>query len=217
MYSTSVGFGVRRVLAQRTKLAHADRYVAEPTLLEFSSQRRLALVGTSCLPVSASFACLCAVVAVAVPFAGATGQMAQPEPVICPIPRSAEPLEFLRPHQIPTRPAHDDPTHKVVTPGGMILDTPKMVAAVDVLRVEARDASVMCFALTTAARDRHRCEIAGVAQLSSNSTYVFREQELELRFRFQSDGAVKVEPVGEGYKRRCEPQGHIAAAVYTRP
>lgn len=173
-------------------------------------------MNTSCLPASASLAPLCAVVAVLVPAAGAAKQMAQPEPAVCPIPRSAEPLEFVRPHQIPTQAAHDDRTHKIVTPGGMILDTPKMVAAVDVLRVEARDPSAMCFALTTVARDHHRCEIAGVAQPSSNSTYVFREQELELRFTFQSDGAVKVEPVGEGYGSRCEPQGQIAAGVYTR-
>jgi hypothetical protein len=104
----------------------------------------------------------------------------------------------------------------MITPGGIILETPKMVAAADVLRVEARDASAMCFALITYARDRQRCEIAGVAQHSTNSTYVFREHDVEVRFTFQSAGAVKIEPLGEGYKSRCAPLGMIESAVYER-
>lgn len=165
---------------------------------------------------SASYVCLGAVAVVLAPVAG-SAQQAGFERAICPIPHLAQPIEFIRPHQIPTRPAHDDPTHKVVTPGGMILETPKMVAATDVLRVEARDQSVMCFELITVARDRHRCEIAGMAQIYSNGAYLFREQDVEVRFTFQSDAAaVKIEPVGEGYKSRCAPLGQIVAGVYTR-
>jgi hypothetical protein len=165
--------------------------------------------------ISAFYARLCAIAVVLAPFAG-SAQQAGFERAICPIPHSAEPIVFVRRHQIPTRPAHDDPAHKVITPGGMILQTPKMVAAADVLRVEARDQSVMCFELITVARDHHRCEIAGVAQFYSDGAYLFRERNVEVRFTFQSDGGVKIEPVGEGDRARCAPLGQIVAGVYTR-
>jgi DNA-binding transcriptional MerR regulator len=185
---------------------------------QFPGFLRLPRAARSFLATRASRACSWTAAITLAQFAGGVGQTASPqEPAACPLPRYAEPMEFMRAHQIPTRPAPDDPTHKMVTPGGMVLETPKMVAAVDVLRVEARDASTMCFSLTTVGRDHQRCEIAGVAHISSDSaTYVFREHDVQVRFRFQDEGEVRVEPEGEGYRSQCEPRGGIEPGVYRR-
>lgn len=134
----------------------------------------------------------------------------------CPLPALAEPVRFSRPHQIATVAPRDDVSHKVVTPGGMVLDTPKWVAATDVLTLFARDQEVMCFDLLTFARERNRCQFAGVARSTSDGAYAFRENSAVVRFTFTSETEVSIEAVGEGYRSRCEPSGKIERAIYTR-
>jgi hypothetical protein len=50
-----------------------------------------------------------------------------------------------------------------LTPGGMVLELPKMLAASDVLTIVNRDDSGLSFELTTFGRDRHQCTIEGLA------------------------------------------------------
>jgi hypothetical protein len=97
----------------------------------------------------------------------------------------------------------------------MVLSTPNMVAATDVLTIAARDTSVMCFHLRTFARERQTCEIEGVARKESESAYLFREDQISVRFTFIAEDRVTVEPVGIGYRDRCEPYGKIERAIYT--
>lgn len=132
----------------------------------------------------------------------------------CPISALTMPARYTRPHQIPTVAPPDDVSHKVVTPGGMVLSTPKMVAAADVLTIVARDPDVVCFSLLTFARDRHRCELTGVALQASDGSYVFREDEVALRLTFVGEDKANVEPIGTGYRDRCEPSGKIERAIY---
>lgn len=153
-------------------------------------------------------------VALCLVFASASAQNAAPNSS-CPIVASASPASYSRPHQVPTTAARDDTTHHVVTPGGMVLDTPKMVAATDVLTVVARDPNVLCFHLLTFSRERHRCELTGVARKGSEGAYLFREDTAAVRFTFIGDEQVNVEPVGDDYRKRCEPSGKIEPATYT--
>lgn len=132
----------------------------------------------------------------------------------CPITATASPVRYSRLHQIPTVASRDDVSHKIVTPGGMVLDTPKMVAATDVLTIVARDPDAMCFRLLTFARDRHRCEVTGVARRHSEGAYLFRNDNIVVRFTFIDEHQVNVEPVGTGYRSRCEPSGEIERAIY---
>lgn len=132
----------------------------------------------------------------------------------CPITATA-PALYTRLHQIPTTPDPGDPQHKIITPGGMVLETPKMVAAEDMLQVAARDAGTMCFTLITFARDWHRCELSGVAVSASEHEYVFREESAILHFRLTNDGAIDVAPEGDGYRSHCEPRGRIDPAQFT--
>ncbi len=132
----------------------------------------------------------------------------------CPKSESSSPTRYTRLHQIPTVAPRDDVTHKVVTPGGMILDTPKMVAATDVLTVLARDSNVLCFSLLTFGRDRHTCELAGVAFRESEGAYLYRQDDAAVRFTFSGDDQVNVDPIGTSYRRRCEPSGKIEPATY---
>lgn len=132
----------------------------------------------------------------------------------CPIAAMTAPARYTRLHQIPTVAPPDDISHKVVTPGGMVLDTPKMVAATDVLTIVARDPDVVCFSLLTFARDRHKCELTGVARKASASTYVFHADEAALRLTFVGKDRVDVEPIGTGYRARCERSGEIERASY---
>jgi hypothetical protein len=134
----------------------------------------------------------------------------------CPIPALQEQVRYERWHQIPTKPAHDDITHKVVTPGGMVLDTPKMVAVRDVLSIAARDHTAVCFNLLTYARDRHMCKVSGVGRSESGDKYLFREDEMIVRFTFLDSDQVRVEPVGTGVRKQCEGSGKIERAVYRR-
>ena len=97
----------------------------------------------------------------------------------------------------------------------MVLQTPKMVAATDVLTVVARDPDAMCFRLLTFARERHRCELTGVARRHSESEYLFRNASVVVRFTFIDEQQVNVEPVGTGYRSQCEPSGKIERATYT--
>lgn len=132
----------------------------------------------------------------------------------CPISQSRSPRQYTRLHQIPTTPRPDDVSHKVVTPGGMVLETPKMVGATDVLTVRARDSNVLCFSLLTVGRDRHTCKLAGIALVESDGAYLFREDDVAVRFAFSGADQVIVEPLGMGYRRRCEPSGKIERATY---
>lgn len=132
----------------------------------------------------------------------------------CPIPATA-PALYTRLHQIPTTPDPGDPQHTVITPGGMVLETPKMVAAEDMLQVAARDADTLCFTLITFARDWHTCQLSGVAVSASEHEYVFREASAVLHFRLSNDGAIDVTPEGEGYRSHCEPRGRIDPAQFT--
>lgn len=133
----------------------------------------------------------------------------------CPISATAVPVRYTRLHQIPTAAPRDDVSHKVVTPGGMILDTPKMVAATDVLTITGRDSNVLCFDLLTFARDRHTCKVTGVARKESGHTYLFRDDSVVVRFTFVEGDQIRVEPVGVGDRSRCEESGEIARATYT--
>lgn len=133
----------------------------------------------------------------------------------CPISATPSPARFSRLHQVPTTAARDDVTHTIVTPGGMVLKTPKMVAATDVLTITARDPDAMCFRLLTFARDRHTCKLTGVAPRHSEGVYLFRSDNVVVRFTFIDEHHVNVEPVGTGYRSRCEPSGEIEPATYT--
>lgn len=97
----------------------------------------------------------------------------------------------------------------------MILDTPKMVAATDVLTIVARDPETLCFELLTFARERHKCELSGVARKESDSAYLYRDGDASVRFTFLDQDRVSVEPVGAGYRTRCEQSGKIERAIYT--
>lgn len=132
----------------------------------------------------------------------------------CPITATA-PALYTRAHQIPTTPEPDDPQHRIITPGGMILETPKMVAAEDRLQVAARNAEAMCFTLITFARDWHRCELSGVATSTSGREYVFREDDAIVHFRLSNDDAIDVTPEGDGYRSHCERRGRIDPARFT--
>jgi hypothetical protein len=132
----------------------------------------------------------------------------------CPLEILAAPIRFTRLHQIPTVAPRDDISHKMVTPGGMVLDTPKMVAATDVLTLVAREPNALCFSLRTFARDRHTCELRGLARKESGSTYLFSDNTAIVRLTFIAEDQVRVEPVGTGYRTRCEPSGKIEPAIY---
>ncbi len=128
---------------------------------------------------------------------------------------SAAAEEFHRLHQIPTK--NRDPYGvPMVTPGGMILELPKMVAATDVLTIVNRDDSGLSFELTTFGRDRHQCTIKGLARPKSESVYVFSENGVILRLEMQGVDRIRIEPVGEGYRSHCDALGTIEAATYTR-
>jgi hypothetical protein len=133
----------------------------------------------------------------------------------CPLTMLESPVQYSRPHQIPTAAAPDDITHKMVTPGGMILDAPKMVAATDVLTLLAQEPKAVCFKLRTFARDRHTCELGGLARKEEGTTYLFSDDTAVLRLTLIAEDQVRVEPVGTGYRNRCEPSGKIEAAIYT--
>jgi hypothetical protein len=146
--------------------------------------------------------------------AGASAQDIAPG-AACPLAVLASPVQYSRLHQIPTTAAPDDITHKMVTPGGMILDAPKMVAATDVLTLLAKEPNAVCFKLRTFARDRHTCELGGLARKESGTTYLFSDDTAVVRLTFITEDQVGVEPFGTGYRSRCEPSGKIEAAIYT--
>jgi hypothetical protein len=114
----------------------------------------------------------------------------------CPLAGLASPVRYGRLHQIPTAAAPDDITHKMVTPGGMILDTPKMVAATDVLTLLAQEPNAVCFTLRTFARDRHTCEVGGLARKEEGTTYLFSDDTAVVRLTFIAEDQVRVEPSG---------------------
>lgn len=132
----------------------------------------------------------------------------------CPISDAPAPSRYTRLHQIPTVAPRDDISHKIVTPGGMVLDTPKLVQATDLLTITARNPDVLCFRLLTFARDRHKCEVMGVARREADGGYVFRDRDVDLRIDFKDNDEVTVEPRGTGYDRWCEPSGKIDRATY---
>ncbi len=140
---------------------------------------------------------------------------ADPPDTSCPIPSAASPASYSRLHQIPTVARDNDVSHTVVTPGGMVLHTPEMVAATDVLTVLAHDPTAMCFHLLTLGKDRNKCEIEGVARPESPSSYLFDDGGTSVRFTFTSEDRVEVTPIGTGYRNRCERSGSIQRAVYT--
>jgi hypothetical protein len=123
--------------------------------------------------------------------------------------------EYHRLHQIPTR--NRDPYGvPMVTPGGMILELPKMVAATDVLTIVNRDDSGLTFELTTVGRDRDQCTIEGLAPPESEGVYVFSENEVILRLTVLGVDRIRIEPVGKGYRSQCDALGTIDSATYTR-
>jgi len=146
--------------------------------------------------------------------ASARAQDLAPE-ASCPLALKTPAVRYSRLHQIPTTARPDDISHKVVTPGGMVLDTPKMVAATDVLTLLAHEPSALCFSLQTFARDRHTCQLRGLARKESGTTYLFSDNTAVVRLTFITEDQVGVEPVGTGYRSRCEPSGKIEAAIYT--
>jgi hypothetical protein len=133
----------------------------------------------------------------------------------CPVAIMAAPIRFGRLHQIPTTAPRDDISHKMVTPGGLVFDTPKMVAATDVLSIVARTPNALCFSLRTFARDRHTCELSGVADKQSGMEYLFSDDTAVVRLTFIAEDQVRVEPVGAGYRTRCQASGKIEPAIYT--
>lgn len=158
---------------------------------------------------------LFAVVALCLRIASANAQEPTAGSANCPISPLAAPVRYHRLHQIPTEPEEDDVTHHVVTPGGMVLATPEMVAATDILTIVARDQDAVCFGLLTFARDHHMCALTGVARSESGDTFLFREGDAAVRFTFLDGDQVRVEPVGKGYRNRCEPLGKIEPTIYT--
>jgi hypothetical protein len=131
----------------------------------------------------------------------------------CPLALLADPIRYERLHQIPTKAAPDDPTHKIVTPGGMILETPRMVAATDTLTIIARDSSALCFELITFSRNRSRCHMSGVARAEELGT--FQEHELSLRMVLLTPEQIRVEPLADAYRKHCEKSGRVDSAIYT--
>ena len=135
--------------------------------------------------------------------------------VQCPLAPVTMPERYERPHQIPTEPAPDDPTHRMVTPGGMILQTPRMVEATDRLTITGRDSTALCFELETFWRNRTRCVIRGIARAEGLRSYVFRDDKVLLRIVPLAPEQSRVEPIGEGYAQRCTSTGLVDAATYT--
>lgn len=134
----------------------------------------------------------------------------------CTASHPSSPVRYERLHQIPTTAAHEDVAHKIITPGGMVLSTPNMVAATDVLTIVGRDESVLCFELVTIGRERNQCALSGQARSEGRGTFVFRERETAVRFMFSNDDQVSVEPIGKGYREHCEAAGEIQSAIYKR-
>lgn len=133
----------------------------------------------------------------------------------CPIAAMAAPIRYERLHQIPIAADPDDVSHKIVTPGGMALDAPKMIAATDVLTVVARDSNTLCFTLRTFARDRDTCELTGVARRHSAGAYLFDDESALVRFTFTGEDQVRVEPHGTAHRSRCKSSGKIDGAIYS--
>jgi hypothetical protein len=132
----------------------------------------------------------------------------------CPISHADAPAEtYERLHQIPTRDRRRLP---MVTPGGMILESPKMVAATDVLTITARDETTICYRLVTFARDRARCTAAGAAQRESDSASAYLDQRAGVRLVVLDSERISVEPLEQRTRASCEPNGGIEAAVYSR-
>jgi hypothetical protein len=103
----------------------------------------------------------------------------------------------------------------VITPGGMILVSPKMVETTDVLSIVARDRSAMCFTLIILGKNHYRCEITGVARAESDD-YVFNSGTVTLRFRFRGTDEVQVEPLSDRNRNRCGWLGKIEPSEFTR-
>jgi hypothetical protein len=123
--------------------------------------------------------------------------------------------EYHRLHQIPVK-NRDPYAAPMVTPGGMVLELPKMIAASDVLTIVNRDDSGLSFELTTFGRDRHQCTIEGLAPPESEGVYVFRENDVILRLTVLGVDQIRIEPVGRGYRSQCDALGTIDSATYTR-
>jgi hypothetical protein len=103
----------------------------------------------------------------------------------------------------------------MITPGGMILETPQMIAARDSLTIVASSSSALCFEVVTFSRNRDRCEISGSAVIEAPNDYVFREGEVALRLVQLGSGEIRVQPIGAGYRKRCAASGRIDDAIYT--
>lgn len=116
----------------------------------------------------------------------------------------------------------------MVTPGGMVLAQPRMVAATDVLELAPRGHAVagkcagtqdfcedaLCVELRTIGRNRHECRVGGVARLRADGTYVLGNGATLLRLTLMGAGTIWVEPVGTAYLRFCESYGRIDSARY---
>lgn len=155
-------------------------------------------------------ALFCAVVLIcarAFPTAGAAEGV---EDESCPVVGATpSPEQYQRVHQIPTTNHENLP---MVTPGGMILEVPKMVAATDVLTVIGRDESALCFRLVTFGPNHHQCELFGVARSESGPVYAFRDEGSAIRLTILNADQIRVEPMGATDRRKCV----IEAATYTR-
>jgi hypothetical protein len=146
--------------------------------------------------------------------ASASAQVA-PHDSSCPLPTPALPVNYSRLHQIPTTASNDDVSHTIVTPGGMLLHSPNMIAARDVLAVIARDPDAMCFHLLTLGKERHTCELGGIARKESQGSYLFSDAGVAIRFTFIAEDQVNVAPIGTTYRSACEPLGSVEQAIYT--
>jgi len=132
----------------------------------------------------------------------------------CPLPTPTPPVDYTRLHQIPTAASNNDVSQTIVTPGGMVLHAPKMVAATDFLTVVARNPDIH---LVTVGKDWNKCEIEGLASKEPQGSYLFHEGSVAVRFTFvgDGDGQVNVAPIGTTYRSRCESSGSIDRAIYT--
>lgn len=121
--------------------------------------------------------------------------------------------QFHREHQIPTTDEYHVP---VVTPGGMVLQVPKMILAVDVLTIIWRSESELCFGLVAVGQDRNECHVQGVARIGSDGTFGFRDDEVALRLTLLSPDQIRVERTEKAPRKACESLRDLEPATYTR-
>ena len=94
-------------------------------------------------------------------------------------------------------------------------DTPTDIVT-DELTIVGRDKNVLCFGLTTYARNFHLCGFMGIAQSKSDGSFLFQEGNGVIRLTILSNSKIRVAPIGDGYRSRCGMYGVIEDATYER-